>query len=202
MADGLTCLHVSPGLTIAPFFGRPWSSLSTPVVNPTKPSAIIRLVISVRVNAIKFVVGIRSTSHVFKKSLEGTQPTFADGNSSAAVVGISISLGTRASTFHCAPSTVFPRLLSAVMGLAMKRNPLKLQTSAALMMTRIQVGTQGNTRLAAITQAVPCHLFAAVLSTTSDEKPTVSHFSPVQEFHTPIIADNVVSGNVGGSSER
>lgn len=79
-----------------------------------RPFAIIRRVRAVVVDAIDRMFGTGAWTHVLSKVGEGMQPTIADSNASAAIVGVMWRARIQAAVFHRAPTAVFQRIRAAV----------------------------------------------------------------------------------------
>lgn len=99
------------------------------------PTAIPRLVISGRVDAINRVLRGRFPPHIREEILKTRAPALADANSLRPIISVADIGRSRATLFHGAPSTIFGSLFHAVR-LQCRSGCFFLKTTAALRLIR------------------------------------------------------------------
>ena len=97
------------------------------------PSAIVRLVITVIVDAVNRVRRRRTVAHVSEEVLERV-PSFADCDTSSSVISIGAIARVKTAVSQCSPSSIFSRVRSMVSPCCFGScaSTLALETSATL----------------------------------------------------------------------
>jgi hypothetical protein len=93
------------------------------------PSAIIRRVVAVVVDAINRKMRAWPTTHIRQKVCETLLPSLANFNSPSAVIGKCMIVRISASSLHCLPNEVFRMLIEAVLE-SPSRESFSMKTSA------------------------------------------------------------------------
>lgn len=158
------------------------------------PSAIIRAVSAIIVDAINRMALARRRTHILQKLLEAG-PLWADRDTRPAVTVEVDSIGARAANDHCAPTAVGPRRAptSASIALPVRRmrlgRPLRVIAPAGPRMAGFQMARGHDHRSPAVTPAIPVAVPAAREGIAlGDEKsePLTSQISAL--CHLEIIA--------------
>jgi len=106
------------------------------------PSAISRLIISIRVNAVNAVVVAWFTTHVVDKVFKTLRPSFTNRNPSSSVIHVLKVISIETSLLHCSPAVVFRRP-GFVFGVSMRCHPgssrLRSNASAAFSFVILQL---------------------------------------------------------------
>lgn len=96
-----------------------------PLFFSSGPSAILKRIGAIVVDAVKLMLGGRSFSHISKKIAKG-QPRFTYSNSSGSVVFITGTFGVKTSGFHGTPNIKFRRICFAMSQTMLVSNTLDL----------------------------------------------------------------------------
>jgi hypothetical protein len=124
------------------------------------PSAIVRPVVSIHVDAIDGVFVSRATPHVLEESFVGISPAVTNLDASAAVVAKADMARVVASRLHGSPNVVFVGhaelgALAVSSGAIATQRPFSSEASAAFHSAVAQVATPSVDRATAVALAVP-----------------------------------------------
>jgi len=127
------------------------------------PAAVIRLVMTVWVNAVKRMAW-RAWTHVLQEVREILLPSFTHGDTSASVVLVPDLFGPETTVKHRAPAAVFARELSSRVSMGgVPIRHLCFQAAAALCVAAAKIGDRCSVRATTVTLAEPQY-FRALLS--------------------------------------
>jgi hypothetical protein len=156
-----------------------------------RPAAVIRLVISVAVNALKSQ-SRRAFAHVRQELLRGIQPGLANANTASTVVWKFLVRWVQTPCFHVDPGIVFPSSSEAVSQVGSRR-PFFLQAPAGLNSSGAQVEGADNLGSAAVAGAIPVIRRSALSSVADGGQATYLKPGSVNKFRhfiTSIMAIN------------
>lgn len=158
--------------------------------NVVGPTAILRRVGAVVVNALDGMLNGWPLPHVGIEVLERVEPAVAHDNATATIARIGWNVRISASGLDMCPTAVLRRLDHAVRGVS-HTDSLPLQAAAALSVTVSKMPATGNYLVSTIASAFPHGATFGRMGISKHRKPTVSLPSHVNHVHNDNIFGQV-----------
>jgi len=169
---------------------------------PISPTAIIRRIAEIAVDAVQSVFKGWARSHIGIEILKRIQPTITYGNTASSIARVRTALWISASPFHHAPDIVFAGLGHTVSDSALSDcigSNLFLQTSATLSVSTNETATGNNGCISAFADNFPSCVAVAGISETL----SATHDSPTAKVLTSHIdgTNNAICDRIVGHRE-
>ncbi len=140
------------------------------------PSAVVKFVVAIVINAVNRVLWSWSRPHIIKKRLKRVSPLVAHRDASPAIMTISGVVRVATSKFHALPGTILVRAISSV-----GSNLISVQASTATSMAACKPGGLHRDNVSARTQAVPVYLSRSTRGLVKDFQSFICMSSSVNE---------------------
>lgn len=164
-----------------------WRPCVSRLLSKCGPTAIVRRVWAIVVDAVNGVLRRRLRSHVGQESLEGVAPTVTDSDATPAIVLKSRRVRIQATSFHGFPCSMFWSACQAV-NLVGFGCTLLLVAAAACVFTNAQVVTLSDRRIAAVAGTQPPQLVSASTKAFNDNESSEPFSGEINKsWHKPII---------------